>query len=122
MASHEPGREPDDPNERHAMRVEEGFDRTESDGPALFAYPTQGRDTDERYTPCWVFDGLGLTFDLDPASPVGGGDCVPADARFTREDDGLTRPWFGTVWLNPPFSNATPWARKFMRHGDGVFL
>lgn len=39
----------------------------------LFPAPVQGRETDERYTPAWVFEGLGLTFDLDPASPVGGG-------------------------------------------------
>lgn len=91
-------------------------------GEALFSAPVQGRETDERYTPAWVFDGLGITFDLDPASPVGGGDCVPADVRYTRHNDGLTQHWFGTVWLNPPFSNATPWARKFIDHGDGVFL
>jgi hypothetical protein len=24
--------------------------------------------------------------------------------------------------MNPPFSNATPWARKFMAHGNGVAL
>ena len=103
-----------------ASRCLDGVDPAE--WTELFYVPVQGRETDERYTPQWVFDGLGLTFDLDPASPVGGGDCVPADTRFTREDDGLSREWFGTVWLNPPFSNATPWARKFRQHGDGVFL
>jgi len=46
-------------------------------------------------------------FDLDPAAG-----CEPtpiADERYTVEDDGLTSPWFGTVWLNPPFSDKTPW-------------
>ena len=89
---------------------------------ALFSVPVQGRETDERYTPQWVFDGLGLTFDLDPASPVGGGDFVPALRKLTRQDDGLSRTWRGLVWLNPPFSNATPWADKFREHEDGVFL
>ena len=89
---------------------------------ALFSVPVQGRDSDERFTPRWVFDGLGLTFDLDPASPVGGGDYVPAATKFTRNDDGLSRDWFGLVWLNPPFSSATPWADKFREHGNGVFL
>ena len=89
---------------------------------SLFTVPVQGRDTDERYTPKWVFDGLGLVFDLDPASPVEGGDFVPAVRKFTRLDDGLSQDWHGMVWLNPPFSNATPWADRFREHGNGVFL
>lgn len=78
--------------------------------------------TDERYTPAWVFRALGETFDLDPASPVGGGDCVPAARKLTLEDDGLAAPWEGFVWLNPPFSNATAWARRFAAHGCGLWL
>lgn len=88
----------------------------------LFPTPTQGRDSDERYTPRWVFDGLGLVFGTDPASPMGGGCCVPAEVKYTRQDDGLAQPWWGLVWLNPPFSEATPWADRFREHGDGVFL
>lgn len=89
---------------------------------ALFSVPVQGRESDERYTPRWVFDGLGLVFDLDPASPVQGGDCVPAEHKLTRHDDGLACDWEGMVWLNPPFSAATPWADKFRQHAYGVFL
>jgi hypothetical protein len=82
----------------------------------------QSLESDERYTPRWVFDGLDLIFDLDPAAPLHGGDCVPARQRFTVDDDGLVQPWHGLVWLNPPFSNATAWARRFINHGCGVFL
>lgn len=89
---------------------------------SLFDTPTQGPETDERYTPRWVFDGLAITFDLDPASPLEGGDAVPARRKLTIADDGLSQPWSGLVWLNPPFSSATPWADKFRRHGAGVFL
>jgi hypothetical protein len=49
-------------------------------------------------------------FDLDPAAG-----CEPtpiAEERYTPEDDGLSSPWFGTVWLNPPFSEKTPWYRR----------
>lgn len=88
----------------------------------LLNVPVQGRDSDERYTPRWVFDGLGLIFDLDPASPVEGGDCVPARRKLTRLDDGLAHDWHGLVWLNPPFSQSTAWADKFRAHGNGVFL
>jgi len=88
---------------------------------SLFAVPSQGLESDERYTPSWIFDGLKLWFDTDPASP-GVGDCVPAAVKYTVADDGLTQPWGGRVWLNPPFSNATPWALRFIEHGRGVFL
>jgi len=41
-------------------------------------------------------------FDLDPAS---GAESTPiAPNRYTKEDDGLTKAWFGEVWLNPPWS------------------
>lgn len=42
-------------------------------------------------------------FDLDPCS---GAEQSPyADHTFTEDDDGLEQPWFGTVWMNPPYSN-----------------
>jgi len=58
-------------------------------------------------------------FDLDPAAG-----CEPtpiADERYTPADDGLTSPWFGTVWLNPPFSEKVPWFSRLVdqyRNGD----
>lgn len=89
----------------------------------MFATPVQGLESDERYTPAWVFDHLGLTFELDPCSPGEGmGDVVPARRKLTRHDDGLAHEWEGLVWANPPFSNAAPFANKFITHGNGVFL
>lgn len=88
----------------------------------LFPVPAQSLESDERYTPAWVFDHLGLLFDLDPCSPVEGGDFVPTRHRYTRLDDGLAQPWRGLVWCNPPFSNATAFADKFITHGRGLFL
>ena len=53
-------------------------------------------------------------FDLDPAAGV---EPVPiADDRYTKSDDGLTSPWYGTVWLNPPFSEKTPWYSRLVSH------
>lgn len=88
----------------------------------LFDAPVQARDTDERYTPRWVFDALGESFDLDPASPPLGVSQVPTAAVWTKNDDGLTKPWHGFVWLNPPYSNSTPWADRFIAHGNGLWL
>ena len=88
----------------------------------LFVVPPDRVDSDERFTPRWLFEALGETFDLDPASPVEGGDCVPTAKRYTRLEDGLAQPWEGFVWVNPPFSESTAWAEKFKAHGQGVWL
>ena len=80
--------------------------------------------TVEWYTPPALFESLGLTFDLDPASP--GKDVVPwvpADRHYTREEDGLVQPWRGFVWLNPPYGPAgVPFISKMIEHNDGVML
>lgn len=78
---------------------------------------------DEWYTPKWVFDSLGLVFSIDVAAPVDRTYCnVPAEQVFTEQEDGLAQDWHGTVWCNPPYSNATPWATRMIAHGDGLML
>jgi len=78
--------------------------------------------TDDFYTPNWVFDILGLVFDLDVAAPPGGVEYIPARRHFSCEEDGLSQEWYGRVWCNPPYSAVTPWAEKWATHRDGVFL
>ena len=75
----------------------------------------------EHYTPKWIFDSLKIEFDLDVAAPLDKSKShVPAKQHLTIEDDGIVTPWFGNVWCNPPYSQATVWANKFMDHGNGV--
>ena len=76
--------------------------------------------SDEHYTPKWVFDTLGLQFDLDVAAPINNIDHVPAKNRYTEQS--LELPWTGLVWMNPPYSNATPWIDKFIDHTNGSAL
>ena len=78
----------------------------------------------EWFTPPEYFRALGLTFDLDPASP-GPSHWVPAKKIFTKADDGLSQPWHGLVWLNPPFGGRrghVRWLEKFFAHGNGIAL
>ena len=78
--------------------------------------------SDEWYTPKFVFDGLGIEFDIDVCSPIGGTGIVPAKKFYSIEDDGLASAWGGVVWMNPPYSKPTPWIDKFLDHNNGVAL
>src|SRR5690348_15408106 len=80
--------------------------------------------SDDWYTPPTLFEALGLTFDLDPCSP-GPGHWVPARHVYTKHDNGLSQPWFGLVFMNPPFDGREahlPWLERFFDHGNGVAL
>jgi phage N-6-adenine-methyltransferase len=75
----------------------------------------QGTGEYEWYTPAKyiemareVLGGI----DLDPASSRIAQKTVGAKKYFTKEDDGLTKKWVGTVWLNPPY--AQPWIIQFV--------
>jgi len=87
----------------------------------LFAV-TEGKTSDECYTPKSLFDQLDIEFDLDPASCPPELSAVPARRFYTVEDDGLAQPWEGRVWLNPPYSKPSPWVDRFIEHGHGIAL
>jgi phage N-6-adenine-methyltransferase len=66
----------------------------------------------EWYTPQNVLDlavkALG-EIDLDPSSNLD--KTVPAKMHYTKEDNGLSKPWSGRVFLNPPYGEAE-WISK----------
>ena len=93
-----------------------------SRSPRLFAVEQNQQTSDDLYTPRWIFDRMAITFDLDVAAPPGGVEWIPANRYFTLADDGLTTPWEGRVWMNPPYSHPAPWSNRFIDHGHGVAL
>ena len=77
---------------------------------------------DEQYTPSWVFEALGLEFDLDVASSHNPYVVVPTKQKFTIKDNALEQDWHGLVWMNPPYSGVTPWVDKWLAHGNGFCM
>ncbi len=88
----------------------------------LFDTPQETRTSDDYWTPKWIFDAIGLTFDLDVACPPEGPAHTPCHAYYTQADNGLTSPWHGRVFMNPPYSNASAWVNKWLDHGNGIAI
>lgn len=73
----------------------------------------------EYYTPANIIEAARATMgriDLDPASSEAANQTVRASAFFGEAADGLSRAWFGRVWLNHPFGKKTNlvWIKKLM--------
>jgi hypothetical protein len=68
-----------------------------------------------------IIEALG-PFDLDPCSPINR-PWPTATTHYTVQDDGLSKPWEGRVWLNPPYGSETgTWLQRPAEHGDGIAL
>lgn len=78
---------------------------------------------DEWLTPPEIIKALGR-FDLDPCAPSD--ERRPwnmADKHYSVEQGGLTLPWHGRVWCNPPYGlEAARWLERLADHGNGIAL
>ena len=70
------------------------------------------RKSDEWYTPMSIFRQLSSEFgpfDLDPCATKENAKC---ETYYSISDDGLSREWFGKVFVNPPYSKIALWVEK----------
>ncbi len=77
--------------------------------------------SDSWITPPEIIEALG-PFDLDPCAA----DPQPwpcAAKSYTEKDNGLSMPWDGRTFLNPPYGPETEkWLAKLAVHHDGIAL
>lgn len=65
--------------------------------------------TDDWSTPVDFVAKYGA-FDLDPCADVTN---TQAPIFFTKKENGLTKKWFGRVWMNPPYGREIgKWVKK----------
>lgn len=109
------------------MRPEPVSARQSTRLPGIGSHHSANPQTDEWLTPpelLQAFADIDFRFDLDPCFPLE----PPPWAHLRPErtlnviDDGLTADWAGTVWLNPPYSEAEHWIARLAGHGDGIAL
>lgn len=86
--------------------------------PAFFTHAGNSSGEQHWNTPTWLLDVLREVFgvfDLDPCAPTGirRATSVSAKLLFTEADDGLTLPWRGKVFVNPPYGRTLKhWTKK----------
>ncbi|TAG93115.1 MAG: hypothetical protein EAZ18_13020 [Oscillatoriales cyanobacterium] len=74
--------------------------------------------SDEHYTPENIISAAREVMgeiDLDPMSCRQANKSVKAAKFYTKETDGLTKPWAGRIWLNPAFSLANEAVSKLIQ-------
>lgn len=97
--------------------------------PNLFAgmgsHQSAKAESETWFTPPAIIEAVGGadSFDLDPCCP----EIRPwptAREHYTIDDNGLLKPWFGRVWLNPPYTVhlVTRFLARMAEHDRGVSL
>lgn len=73
-------------------------------------------------TPRHIIKTLG-PFDLDPCAAPEPRPWPTAAHHYVEANDGLSLPWHGRIWLNPPYGRQTGrWLARLADHGTGTAL
>lgn len=113
---------PNTPVESHARVTAQGEMVDPDTGEILDDKPRAGQSffdmsgddedgTVEWYTPPALAERIYTLLNgisLDPASCIEANKVIRAGHIFTAEDDGLSKDWFGSVYLNPPYGKLCP--------------
>lgn len=89
--------------------------------PGIGSHHSAVPRSDDWLTPQPILDLL-HPFDTDPCASIHQPTPIGVAHNWTIVDDGLTAPWEGRVWLNPPYSEVTPWMARMAVHGNGLAL
>lgn len=76
-------------------------------GPPRGPHVKNNSGQNEWYTPPHIIEAARAVLggiDTDPATSALAQLTVRAGIYYTAQDDGLSKPWYGSVWLNPPYS------------------
>lgn len=78
---------------------------------------TNMKQNDCLQTPQYIIDALGVKFDLDPCA---GENTNIGNVNLWdgRGENGLEVEWYGTAFVNPPFSQKELWIDKVIDHAN----
>lgn len=89
---------------------------------AMGGHESARAETTTWLTPRLFIDALG-PFDLDPCAAPSPRPWATAAEHIELPRDGLSEPWHGRVWLNPPYGReAGAWVARLAAHGCGTLL
>jgi len=114
--------------ERHITETKEKNEELTSSGMLTLTkrpHVSHNSGENEWYTPKKYIESarkvLG-TIDLDPASSEKANEIVKAGGYHSMESDGLSKDWYGKVWMNPPYSSNLIglFIEKFVQHFNNL--
>ena len=99
-----------------------GEDQTPTSRRGIGGHQSAHMKSDTWLTPPHIIAALG-PFDLDPCAAPEPRPWPTATTHYVKADDGLSKPWFGRVWVNPPYGRETAkWMARLAEHGRGTAL
>ena len=106
------------PVEEQEQRIEIAKHRAELAIDGVKQVPRGPGGPDEWFTPLPYIDAARAVLgniDLDSATCTFAQSRIKAGQFFTKQDDGLSQPWHGRVWLNPPYSRVAEFVTKLVQ-------